>query len=220
MASSRSAQVSKVASSTASPVSAAMASSMTEKVHLQPRSNQQPRISLNGTSVDPETPMQRYTGPANATSYPFPHFCCVARSASFHYPDGMSRIQHHVYSSEDDEDFNSLRHERSDVFDINDDEFILPIGASVRTRPVRSSGSSGSSGHKMEALDNLVISTIFSISTKLCLNSASIIRRAQDRAVNQEQHSMMDTLVGFHSLQDKASQQSVFLLIALCPGRH
>ena len=159
-----------------------MTSSLTERGQL--RSLGKPRMAingntLNGSSVDEEPPMQR--------------------SASFHYPDGLSRVHHNVYSSEDEsgvEEYASLNYERSDVFDINDDEFILPIGGHVRSRPVRSSGSgSGSSGGKMEALDNLVISTIFSISTKLCLNSASMIRRAQERTTSEEQHTIMDTLV-------------------------
>ena len=129
----------------------------------------------------------------------------MQRSASFHYPDGFSRIHHNVYTSEDDsaDEYSSLHHQRSpwnhhELLEVNDDEFILPIGAKARpVHPPSSKGQKGSSSGsgKMEALDNLVISTIFSISTKLCINSASIIRRAQERTANVEQQSIMDTLV-------------------------
>lgn len=134
----------------------------------------------------------------------------MQRSASFHYPDGLSRVHHNVYSSEDEspvDDFTSLNchywggGKRSDILEVNDDEFILPIGggSGAGSGRMRSAmvprGSRSSGGGRMEALDNLVISTIFSISTKLCLNSANLIRKAQDQAASEEQHSIMDTLV-------------------------
>ncbi len=123
----------------------------------------------------------------------------MIRSASFHYPDGLSRVQHNAYSSEEEsaDDYASLQwHGSSRLFEVNEDEFILPIGAKARpSHPHRSAAASRSSPKRMEALDNLVISTIYSISTKLCLNSATLIKRAQDGATSEEQHSMMDTLV-------------------------
>lgn len=118
----------------------------------------------------------------------------MQRSASFHYPDGLSRVQHNVYSSEDEsttEDLTacSMPWHHTDLVEVNDDELILPIRSSGHPRPTKSSPK------RMEALDNLVISTIFSISAKLCYSSGALIKRAQDQATNQEQLDMMDTLV-------------------------
>jgi hypothetical protein len=48
---------------------------------------------------------------------------------------------------------------------------------------------------RLEALDNLVISTVFSVSTKLCLSSAKLIRRLQDSTDDKEQLAYLDTLV-------------------------
>ena len=133
----------------------------------------------------------------------------MQRSASFHYPDGLSRVHHNVYSSEDEcsttEDphgYNSMpwqRQPHSDLLEVNDDEFILPIRSSVvaplqHVNQSRGGGARGSP-KRMEALDNLVISTVYSISTKLCLSSANLIRRAQETVANEEQMEMMDTLV-------------------------
>ena len=70
-----------------------------------------------------------------------------------------------------------------------------------------SAGSTGSSGAgtgggggqsstgKLEALDNLVISTIFSISAKLCLTSGKVIRRLQEQTEDKEHVEYLDTLV-------------------------
>lgn len=137
------------------------------------------------------------------------------RSASFHYPDGRSRIQHNVYTSEDDSLDESFSAESngnneslmcqsmcampSNMYEVDDDELMLTIpprkhssGLTGARNYVKSPPSRGQ--NKLEALDNLVISTIFSISTKLCLNSAMLIRKAQDRACDDEQQSILDTL--------------------------
>ena len=50
-------------------------------------------------------------------------------------------------------------------------------------------------GFRLEALDNLVISTVFSVSTKLCMTSAKLIRRLQDATNDKEQLAYLDTLV-------------------------
>ena len=127
----------------------------------------------------------------------------MLRSASFHYPDGESRTQRNVYTSEeDDEDdeqpkFSSLTWRRNDKFlEVNEDEFILPIGGGVTARG-SSNEASGSSpmGRRLEALDSLVISTIFSLSARLCKNSATLVKKAQDECDSEEQISIMDTLV-------------------------
>ena len=56
-------------------------------------------------------------------------------------------------------------------------------------------GASGGGGGRLEALDNLVISTIFSISTKLCLTSGKVIRRLQEQTEDKEHVEYLDTLV-------------------------
>merc|ERR1719415_371047 len=58
----------------------------------------------------------------------------------------------------------------------------------------RSSPSRGSS-NKLEALDNLVISTIFSVSAKLCLTSSTLMRRLQEQTTDKEQMDYLDTLL-------------------------
>ena len=89
---------------------------------------------------------------------------------------------------------------------MNDDELVLAIGhvpphlekmesfsrstkVQSRTSPSRTSPS------KLEALDNLVISTIFSMSTKLCYSSGKLIRRMQEGTEDKEQLAYLDTLV-------------------------
>ena len=137
------------------------------------------------------------------------------RSASFHYPDGTSRITHSVYSSE--EDFNDEDDDEEEprmLYEVNEDELFLAYDAggivpprrqSSRRTPSRSeqrsagttagSTSSTQSGSKLEALDNLVISTIFSVSTKLCLLSGKLVKNLQDRASDKEEEAMLQTLV-------------------------
>ncbi len=151
----------------------------------------------------------------------------MQRSASFHYPDGLSRVPPHVYSSEDEssaaeqqrgaEEYSSLQgwavtRENHQLLEVDDDEFILAIGnsssntppppssrTSVRSRTslasaaASSQSSSRTSPRRLEALDNLVISTLFSLSSKLCASSANLVRNAQVASV--EQQSIMDTLV-------------------------
>ena len=162
----------------------------------------------------------------------------LLRSASFHYPDGLSRLQLNVYTSEDDDD--SQVGVNGDfpagLYEVNEDELILTIGgggndncsesvASMRPgnskhpldanrgspssmshwppsshsmhpshKMTRSSPSRGSS-NKLEALDNLVISTIFSVAAKLCLTSSTLMRRLQEQTTDKEQLDYLDTLV-------------------------
>ena len=73
------------------------------------------------------------------------------------------------------------------------------VGSNRRT-PTRGSGGAGStsstqSGSKLEALDNLVISTIFSVSTKLCLLSGKLVKSVQERTSDKEEEAMLQTLV-------------------------
>ncbi len=138
----------------------------------------------------------------------------MIRSASFHYPDGESRIQRNVYSSEDEDyndesngrqPFRSLNWKRSELVEVNDDEFILPIGNAssygrrgIYDHPVESEVSAASSspmGRRLEALDSLVINTVFSMSARLCKHSAQLVKKAQENIVSEEQLSIMDTLV-------------------------
>ncbi len=134
------------------------------------------------------------------------------RSASFHYPDGSSRITHSVYSSEDDFDDNldDLDDQEPRLYEVNDDELFLAYDSGGVVHPNRrsparrgagpvksssSTASTASNGHKMEALDNLVISTIFSMSTKLCMMSGKLVRNLQQNAENKEEAAMLETLV-------------------------
>jgi len=166
------------------------------------------------------------------------------RSASFHYPDGLSRVNRNVYTSEDDGDeegadeeeeedmprFASLqqqdylwqRQEPRSIHEVSDDEFILAIGnggahggshsgnlllkpttrpSSGQTKPSsRGVGVGSGSQSRMEALDNLVISTVFSLSAKLCRSSSVLVRGAQCRlqdatAEEEERRAIMDTMV-------------------------
>merc|ERR1719278_1333057 len=90
------------------------------------------------------------------------------RSASFHYPDGSSRVTHSVYSSEEDFNDEEEDDEEPRLYEVNDDELFLAYdsGGVVPPRrykrsPPRGNGSTSSngtqSGSKLEALDNLVI---------------------------------------------------------------
>ena len=137
------------------------------------------------------------------------------RSASFRYPDGTSRVTHSVYSSE--EDFNDEDDDDDEprLYEVNDDELFLaydsggvvaprrhaPSSRRTPTRGGAGSGGAGStssqsqSGSKLEALDNLVISTIFSVSTKLCLLSGKLVKSVQERTSDKEEEAMLQTLV-------------------------
>jgi len=129
------------------------------------------------------------------------------RSASFHYPDGTSRVTHSVYSSE--EDFNDEDEEDDEprLYEVNDDELFLAYDSGgvvaprrlQRRTPPRGSGagstSSTQSASKLEALDNLVISTIFSVSTKLCILSGKLVKSVQDRTSDKEEEAMLQTLL-------------------------
>ena len=127
------------------------------------------------------------------------------RSASFHYPDGSSRVTHSVYSSE--EDFNDDEDDETEprLYEVNDDELFLAYDSGgvipprrYKRSPPRGNGSTSSgtqSGSKLEALDNLVISTIFSVSTKLCVLSGKLVKTVQERTEDKEEESMLQTLV-------------------------
>ena len=92
------------------------------------------------------------------------------------------------------------------LYEVNDDELFLAYdsGGVVPPRrykrsPPRGNGSTSSngtqSGSKLEALDNLVISTIFSVSTKLCVLSGKLVKSVQERTDDKEEESMLQTLV-------------------------
>ena len=134
------------------------------------------------------------------------------RSASFHYPDGTSRITHSVYSSEEDFNDEDEEEEEPRLYEVNEDELFLaydsggivpprrprrtpPPPLSRNERSGAGSTSSTQSGSKLEALDNLVISTIFSVSTKLCLLSGKLVKNLQERASDKEEEAMLQTLV-------------------------
>jgi hypothetical protein len=133
------------------------------------------------------------------------------RSASFHYEEGPLQSSP---SEEEEEDESSPEDGISSrLLEVDDDEFILPIqnlrrplatgpsslasSSSVSTSATIASahGRQSNSSGCWEAIDNLVISTIFSVSTKLCLHSAALLRLAQERTESEEQLSLMDTLV-------------------------
>jgi len=126
----------------------------------------------------------------------------IHRSASFHYPDGFSRVQHNVFTSEDEDCDSASVQPR--LYEVNDDELVLAIGRvpslengvyhSNRKPGMRSSPSRGSPS-RLETLDNLVISTIFSVSTKLCLTSGKLIRKLQENTTDKEQLTYLDTLL-------------------------
>jgi len=229
-----------------------------------PAANQQPPVTNHRKVSSPPTPIRRgtITIPRTVNGRPHPAASLMStepfssqdanllRSASFHYPDGMSRVQLNVYTSEDDDDSQTGGGERgefpSGLYEVNEDELILTIGgnndcgssggaasmvsynpkfssasesgnrtispnsishwpqsthpmvmpsSTSHTKLMRSSPSRGSSS-KLEALDNLVISTIFSVSTKLCLTSGKLMRRLHEQTTDKEQLDYLDTLVG------------------------
>ncbi|TRY62867.1 hypothetical protein TCAL_10970 [Tigriopus californicus] len=122
----------------------------------------------------------------------------MTRSASFHYPDGLSRRQNNVYTSEDESD-DSLAAEAlwsgRNLLEVTEDEFFLPIeDKSSNQMGIRSKRSHSST--PLETLDNIVISTIFSVSAKLCLNTSSIIRKMKAQVDPlEEDHVVLDTLL-------------------------
>ena len=128
------------------------------------------------------------------------------RSASFHYPDGSSRVTHSVYSSEEDFNDDDDDDEEPRLYEVNDDELFLAYDSSGvvtprrfnKRSPPRGTGSTSSgtaSGSKLEALDNLVISTIFSVSTKLCVLSSKLVKSVQEKTDDREEEAMLQTLV-------------------------
>lgn len=140
------------------------------------------------------------------------------RSASFHYEEGP--LQSSPSEGEEEEESSPEDGISNRLLEVDDDEFILPIqnvrrpglatgpsslassssvSASATIASASAHGRQSNSSGCWEAIDNLVISTIFSVSTKLCLHSAALLRLAQERTENEEQLSLMDTLV---SLQD------------------
>ena len=82
-------------------------------------------------------------------------------------------------------------------FYLDDDQLILPIQSS-HTHPAQRSiyGSKSpkispsKSRSKLEALDNLVISTIYNVSNKLCGASANVLRKAVDVFPEQEEEQV------------------------------
>lgn len=123
------------------------------------------------------------------------------RSASFHYPDGSSRVTHSVYSSEEDFNDEDEDEEVPRLYEVNDDELFLAYDSGGVVKPKRTgSSSSTQSGSKLEALDNLVISTIFSVSTKLCLLSGKLVKNVQERTNDKEEEAMLQTLVRFSQI--------------------
>lgn len=124
----------------------------------------------------------------------------MQRSMSFHYPDPMGRVVTSEDESNDDygSGCDSGRSGKSSQprsyphYYLDEDELILPIypqGSQARINEINGSMASKSlspkispsrSRSKLEALDNLVISTIYSVSSKLCGTSAHLIRQAGD----------------------------------------
>lgn len=122
----------------------------------------------------------------------------MTRSASFHYPDGLSRRQNNVYTSDESDD--SLAAETKwpgrDLLEVTEDEFFLPIEDEVSVqRGIRNTRNHHTST-PLKTLDNIVISTIFSVSAKLCSNTSSIIRKMKTQVDPlEEDHVVLDTLV-------------------------
>merc|ERR1712088_624657 len=71
----------------------------------------------------------------------------------------------------------------------NEDELILPIGG------CSSRSNVSKEGNRLEALDNLVISTLLSISIKLCATSTSLLHHVRTKSSNPEEHSVAETLI-------------------------
>ena len=104
----------------------------------------------------------------------------MQRSASFH----LENIRARAMTSEDDscDDYGSGCESsfQNGRYYLDEDELILPIYPASSHRSVykpaepKISPSRSRSGSRLEALDNLVISTIYSVSSKLCANTSNI----------------------------------------------
>jgi len=121
----------------------------------------------------------------------------LQRSASFHYPDGLHKIQRNVFLSEDDSKVKEgisgvsslpASGQISELLELGDDELILPINVCNSTRVCREST-------RLEALDNLVISTLLSISVKLCATSTSLLHHVRMKSSNPEERRVAETLL-------------------------
>jgi len=123
----------------------------------------------------------------------------LQRSASFHYPDGMRKVQKNVYLSEDDST-DEVEHnvsgvpslpvscQISELLEVSKDELIRPVSGSNSKKLSKEST-------RLEALDNLVISTLLSISIKLCSTSTSLLHHVRTKSSNPEEHRVAETLV-------------------------
>jgi len=138
-----------------------------------------------------------------------------SRSSSFHYPGKKTGGTQQTSEEDSGEDYGSGssaaeggRHRNH--FYLDDDELILPIGrthgsqARLQDRSLYGSTSlspqispSKSRSKQLEALDNLVISTIYNVSSKLCVASSNVLRKAITVLPEQEeeQASTVETVL-------------------------
>jgi len=127
----------------------------------------------------------------------------MQRSASFH----LENIRARAMTSEDDscDDYGSGCESsfQNGRYYLDEDELILPIYPASSHRSVykpaepKISPSRSRSGSRLEALDNLVISTIYSVSSKLCANTSNIIRRANQTfpPADEDQATTLETVL-------------------------
>merc|ERR1712110_1087755 len=199
----------KSANARSAPHSASpLASTVTSSAHQTKVASPPQPIRRSTFTKTNKMPQQHHKSSSTQPRDASGDYSNLLRSASFHYPDGLSRLQLNVYTSEDDDDSQvGVNGEfPAGLYEVNEDELILTIGgggndngesesvASMRPsnsktpldgsrvspssmslwptsshsmqpshKMTRSSPSRGS-GNKLEALDNLVISTIFSVS--------------------------------------------------------
>lgn len=145
----------------------------------------------------------------------------IHRSGSFHYPGTKSGRGPATSEDDSGDDYGSgcdssaaegggsLRANRKHFY-LDDDELILPIGrphgsqARLADRSLYGSASlspqvspSKSRTKQLEALDNLVISTIYNVSSKLCASSSSVLRKTVAVLPEQEeeQASTVETVL-------------------------
>lgn len=145
------------------------------------------------------------------------------RSSSFHQPEGRCGPG---TSDESGDDYGSgcdssvaeggsLRVLRRNHFYLDDNELILPIGrlhgsqARLQDRALYGSASlspqvspTKSRTKQLEALDNLVISTIYNVSSKLCAASSSVLRRTVAVLPEQEEEQATTVETVLYLLED------------------
>merc|ERR1740128_1364886 len=134
----------------------------------------------------------------------------MQRSASFHYENAARALAAHQRggTSEEDsaEDYGSgcdsaSQTESTPRYYLDEDELILPIYPAHSSRSVYKSISPkispSRSRSRLEALDNLVISTIYSVSSKLCNNTSNLIRRTQQSfpPADEDQATTIETVL-------------------------